>query len=92
MELVPFSGHFSTSEIRSHDTKSQFLMMLAHVGLSGTSDPTYMCCSDTHNQVKLTLRLSAAGIILPLLVLDYSAHRLLIIKITFNYCEAEKID
>lgn len=44
-----------------------------------------MCCPDTHNQVKLALCLTATGIIFPSLVLDYSAHKLLTIKITFNY-------
>lgn len=49
-----------------------------------------MFCPD-HNQVRLTLCLTAAGIIFPSLVLDYSTHRLLTIKITFNYCESGKI-
>lgn len=50
-----------------------------------------MCCSDAHNEVKLTLRFTAAGIIFPSAVLDYSAHRHLTIKITFNYQEDGRI-
>lgn len=91
MELVPFPGHCSTGEITSDDHNSPISHHSRLRCLHKPSESTYTCRPDTHNQGKRTLRLTAAGIIFPPLVLDYSAHRLLTIKITFNYCEAGKI-